>query len=84
METNTEKVVEAYRLDRYDNSLFILMSRNNCVVEAYRLDRYDNFSLAVELLTNRVVEAYRLDRYDNSEAGCSPNLRRCCRSLSFG
>ena len=40
------QVVEAYRLDRYDNlnlpSLTILVS----VVEAYRLDRYDNFHMA--------------------------------------
>ena len=35
-------VVEAYRLDRYDN--FELSSRDRFfpVVEAYRLDRYDN------------------------------------------
>ncbi len=35
-------VVEAYRLDRYDNSQRIHIDRNVSVVEAYRLDRYDN------------------------------------------
>ena len=38
------QVVEAYRLDRYDNfkgRFFVLI----WVVEAYRLDRYDNFLL---------------------------------------
>ncbi len=36
-------VVEAYRLDRYDNSS-LRQIKGNCdaVVEAYRLDRYDN------------------------------------------
>ena len=38
------RVVEAYRLDRYDNfyssGTFPCLPR---VVEAYRLDRYDNF-----------------------------------------
>ena len=40
------RVVEAYRLDRYDN--FATISQSNCqvtVVEAYRLDRYDNFCI---------------------------------------
>ena len=36
-------VVEAYRLDRYDNFLHFLTCRYCFVVEAYRLDRYDNF-----------------------------------------
>ena len=37
-------VVEAYRLDRYDNILFNLnIVFMIVVVEAYRLDRYDNF-----------------------------------------
>ena len=35
-------VVEAYRLDRYDNTIHNNMSCNAGVVEAYRLDRYDN------------------------------------------
>ena len=35
-------VVEAYRLDRYDNfQVFFSVGRRQ-VVEAYRLDRYDN------------------------------------------
>ena len=39
-------VVEAYRLDRYDNLCFYVQ-QVHCrrVVEAYRLDRYDNFGL---------------------------------------
>ena len=58
-------VVEAYRLDRYDNSVIILVTKPNRVVEAYRLDRYDNMcSLRTEHCCY-VVEAYRLDRYDN-------------------
>ena len=36
------KVVEAYRLDRYDNPLRSVISKLDQVVEAYRLDRYDN------------------------------------------
>ena len=36
-------VVEAYRLDRYDNMLSRLVLASSWVVEAYRLDRYDNF-----------------------------------------
>ena len=38
-------VVEAYRLDRYDN--YPTWSHRSAwkVVEAYRLDRYDNFGL---------------------------------------
>ena len=36
-------VVEAYRLDRYDNFLHrYLEGTQGDVVEAYRLDRYDN------------------------------------------
>ena len=35
-------VVEAYRLDRYDNSVLSEHVRLLAVVEAYRLDRYDN------------------------------------------
>ena len=35
-------VVEAYRLDRYDNSDVFRRLRFQHVVEAYRLDRYDN------------------------------------------
>ena len=35
-------VVEAYRLDRYDNFAFDRRDIPPDVVEAYRLDRYDN------------------------------------------
>ena len=35
-------VVEAYRLDRYDNTVSLSFRRSTVVVEAYRLDRYDN------------------------------------------
>ena len=36
-------VVEAYRLDRYDNFVYNgLVDISTLVVEAYRLDRYDN------------------------------------------
>ena len=38
----TRYVVEAYRLDRYDNLLASLTELYFAVVEAYRLDRYDN------------------------------------------
>ena len=38
------EVVEAYRLDRYDNSVWKNIPLDWNVVEAYRLDRYDNFS----------------------------------------
>ena len=41
------QVVEAYRLDRYDNIPFGLrrfpVFRGRSNVEAYRLDRYDNY-----------------------------------------
>ena len=37
-----QRVVEAYRLDRYDNFSARAASRAATVVEAYRLDRYDN------------------------------------------
>ena len=37
-------VVEAYRLDRYDNLTIPTRGRPQIsVVEAYRLDRYDNY-----------------------------------------
>ena len=36
------EVVEAYRLDRYDNIDPVRDERGVRVVEAYRLDRYDN------------------------------------------
>ena len=35
-------VVEAYRLDRYDNFLRKPTAGRSPVVETYRLDRYDN------------------------------------------
>ena len=82
-------VVEAYRLDRYDN-----LSRTRRpisterVVEAYRLDRYDNFDHSTTLRTIHVVEAYRLDRYDNKRnnapwayAASPIGGRLKCRSL---
>ena len=47
---STSIVVEAYRLDRYDNSSRVCSSTPVSVVEAYRLDRYDNFVLQVGLL----------------------------------
>ena len=40
----TKDVVEAYRLDRYDNVVSVTVTVFSTVVEAYRLDRYDNFS----------------------------------------
>ena len=59
-------VVEAYRLDRYDNLLSFFRRRFYRVVEAYRLDRYDNFCTKPDSdKVAEVVEAYRLDRYDN-------------------
>ncbi len=58
-------VVEAYRLDRYDNRHQGSPELNIDVVEAYRLDRYDNFVVAIIAGDFVVVEAYRLDRYDN-------------------
>ena len=69
-----QKVVEAYRLDRYDNIVFCPLGlrrfpvgRGRSNVEAYRLDRYDNLEVLLgKGEVNRVVEAYRLDRYDNS------------------
>ena len=36
-------VVEAYRLDRHDNSVPDAGNNLTVVVEAYRLDRHDNF-----------------------------------------
>ena len=41
-----EEVVEAYRLDRYDNFSFRRPIADGFVVEAYRLDRYDNLRVA--------------------------------------
>ena len=58
-------VVEAYRLDRYDNLWLWCRRKNRSVVEAYRLDRYDNSSYCSMNTCLIVVEAYRLDRYDN-------------------
>ena len=59
-------VVEAYRLDRYDNIWSLCKVVENQVVEAYRLDRYDNIGISNCSTLIKVVEAYRLDRYDNS------------------
>ena len=60
-------VVEACRLDRYDNChCYTNECFHNIVVEACRLDRYDNPCISSTLLTSHlVVEACRLDRYDN-------------------
>ena len=52
-EPPSQKVVEAYRLDRYDNSFLIPSPVNVIVVEAYRLDRYDN-----SLSLSTVVEGF--------------------------
>ena len=38
-----DRVVEAYRLDRYDNIADDELHAAAHVVEAYRLDRYDNY-----------------------------------------
>ena len=46
---DVEVVVEAYRLDRYDNTQTMQSSVGITVVEAYRLDRYDNFVDVVAL-----------------------------------
>ena len=59
------RVVEAYRLDRYDNPQVSRASFVAVVVEAYRLDRYDNSSPQPFPRLTLVVEAYRLDSYDN-------------------
>ena len=59
------QVVEAYRLDRYDNTLAEALHHWTKVVEAYRLDRYDNPFFDTAEPEPFVVEAYRLDRYDN-------------------
>ena len=77
-------VVEAYRLDRYDNFVERTFDNVNCVVEAYRLDRYDNFLLTAVRRLEHVVEAYRLDRYDNMLFLFHPFELSSCRSLSFG
>ena len=51
-------VVEAYRLDRYDNFYRARGSKHQGVVEAYRLDRYDNKFGVIILALSKVVEAY--------------------------
>ena len=51
-----QDVVEAYRLDRYDNSRSRIMCRSDHVVEAYRLDRYDNLFC---IDSNAVLEGCR-------------------------
>ena len=78
------QVVEAYRLDRYDNSYLDTYVLEQVVVEAYRLDRYDNISFVATDLILKVVEVYRLDRYDNLVFLFSMNATAGCRSLSFG
>ena len=82
--TFERSVVEAYRLDRYDNPLSWLLGSPLPVVEAYRLDRYDNSLNFHSPLRRYVVEAYRLDRYDNFSEKTIPAIYGCCRSLSFG
>ena len=75
MQSTIMMVVEAYRLDRYDNcKTSFLDFRLIRVVEAYRLDRYDNYKVLVVLFPALVVEAYRLDRYDNKLG-----IRSCLR-----
>ncbi len=47
-------VVEAYRLDRYDNiNLLEVMLLLAPVVEAYRLDRYDNQSRSLSIFATK-------------------------------
>ena len=41
------RVVETYRLDRYDNPPDYHPDKKFRVVEAYRLDRYDNLIVVV-------------------------------------
>ena len=77
-------VVEAYRLDRYDNFIGVILNQIIVVVEAYRLDRYDNSLRLTLRLRLLVVEAYRLDRYDNSKMTKAIMPPTSCRSLSFG
>ena len=77
-------VVEAYRLDRYDNRNVHVLGSNCGVVEAYRLDRYDNVRIFIFCICICVVEAYRLDRYDNCLSSYPYVRQECCRSLSFG
>ena len=67
------QVVEAYRLDRYDNLVPFRTTLTLAVVEAYRLDRYDNPVRQVARIAALVVEAYRLDRYDNSSERADPD-----------
>ena len=45
------RVVEAYRLDRYDNIGVSTAEVVSLVVEAYRLDRYDNFKRILYQIT---------------------------------
>ena len=76
-----DPVVEACRLDGYDNSSGMLGFRK-VVVEACRLDGYDNIEVNYHLSVN-VVEACRLDGYDNHHNNIKFQVL-CCRSLSFG
>ena len=46
------KVVEAYRLDRYDNLGAGFVVSGFTVVEAYRLDRYDNPTITFQIGSN--------------------------------
>ena len=60
------RVVEAYRLDKYDNiEEAVQETYPPWVVEAYRLDKYDNIWSNLRYISVQVVEAYRLDKYDN-------------------
>ena len=44
------EVVEAYRLDRYDNRTPLVGELYRHVVEAYRLDRYGNCDTLLDFL----------------------------------
>ena len=65
-------VLEAYRLDRYENCYFLAVGRNQLVLEAYRLDRYENCPSILLRELWLVLEAYRLDRYENKRTQKSP------------
>ena len=48
----SDGVVEAYRLDRYDNLSLAVTIPFSRVVEAYRLDRYDNSLVSPKLFVS--------------------------------
>ena len=77
-------VVEACRLDGYDNLGVTHLVGGLHVVEACRLDGYDNFDDVDGRPFGGVVEACRLDGYDNFDLVTEAVVCVCCRSLSFG